>query len=399
MVNVCFITPEFYPVTGGTGAYVYHLSRLLANRGDNVYVVTKGSACEEASSPEALQAIQIKASGLPLIEPLLFYRASRRRLIELKASHSIDVVHANLPLIPSFAVPQGLGKALVSTVHSTWVGEAHALRHEAFNRLNMNEKTVRLLTWLLKKFEDHLLKRSCRIIAVSEYTKKEILENYRVPAWKIKVIYNGVDLERFTPADKWLKIKLKRKLGFSGEEKLILYVGRLYSRKGLPTLIGAVPKVVRKAPNAHFLISGKGLGDEAQRLKRLVKKFGVEDKVHFLGYYPDEKLPNLYRAADLFVFPSIYENMPFAVLEALASGLSVVTTRVGGIPEIIVDGVNGFLIEPYDSLRLAEQLIFLIENPALAFEVSQAGRRTVEEKFNWKSIVSQVADVYREAIG
>ncbi|MEM2459536.1 MAG: glycosyltransferase family 4 protein, partial [Candidatus Bathyarchaeia archaeon] len=334
--------------------------------------------------------------GLPVIDPLLFYRASRRKLSELKSYCKIDILHANLPLIPNFAVPRDLGEALISTVHSTWEGEANAVKHEAFNRLNLNEKIVRLFTWFLKQFEYDLLKRSDRIIAVSEYTKGEILRNYDLPAWKIKVIFNGVDLEKFKPAND--KVAIKRRLGFKEDELLILYVGRLYSRKGLPTLISSIPYVVRKIRNVRFLISGKGLRDEEQRLKGYVKKFKVESNVCFLGYYPDEMLPRLYQAADIFVFPSIYENMPFAVLEALASGLPVITTKVGGIPEIIDDGENGFLIEPFNARKLAERLLYLVENPTVAYEMGAAGRKTVEERFNWNKIIKQITAVYREVL-
>ncbi|MEM0489273.1 MAG: glycosyltransferase family 4 protein, partial [Candidatus Bathyarchaeia archaeon] len=133
-------------------------------------------------------------------------------------------------------------------------------------------------------------------------------------------------------------------------------------------------------------------------LKGYVKKFKVESNVCFLGYYPDEMLPRLYQAADIFVFPSIYENMPFAVLEALASGLPVITTKVGGIPEIIDDGENGFLIEPFNARKLAERLLYLVENPTVAYEMGAAGRKTVEERFNWNKIIKQITAVYREVL-
>lgn len=396
MINVCFITPEFYPITGGTGSYVYYLSKMLVKKGNNVSVVTKDGEYEVQTTAEKNRVFTVKASGIPVIDPLLFFRASSQKLKEIKCQFKVDIAHANLPLIPNFAVPNDFGEALVSTVHSTWEGEAKAIKHESFMGLNFNEKIVRSFTWVLKQFEYRLLKRSDRIIAVSGYTKKEILKNYDIPPWKIKVIFNGVDLEKFKPVED--KAKFKRALGFSEKDLLILYVGRLYSRKGLPTLISAIPPVVRKARNARFLISGKGLRGEEKKLKSYVEKFKVAQNVVFLGYYPDEKLPSLYKAADIFAFPSIYENMPFALLEALASGLPIVTTRVGGIPEVIDDGKNGFLINPYDSLGLANRIRYLIENSKMASEMGVLGRRTVERKFNWEDIVKQVLEVYNEAL-
>jgi len=396
LINVCFITPEFYPITGGTGSYVYYLSSMLVKHGNNVNVVTKDGEHEAHAIIKKVRTFAVKTLGIPVIDPLLFFRASSRKMKEIRAQFKVDIAHANLPLIPNFVVPAGFGEALVSTVHSTWDGEAEAVKNESFMSLNFNEKIVRSFTWVLKQFEYRLLKRSDRIIAVSGYTKREILKNYDIPPWKIRVIFNGVDLEKFKPAKD--KAKFKRAFGFNAEDLLILYVGRLYSRKGLPTLISAIPPVVRKARNVRFLISGKGLLGEEKRLKGYVEKFKVTQNVVFLGYYPDEKLPSLYKAADIFVFPSIYENMPFAMLEALATGLPIVTTRVGGIPEVIDDGKNGFLINPYDSRELANKIIYLIENPKTASEMGLLGRRTVEEKCNWDNIVKQVLEVYNEVL-
>lgn len=396
-MNICFITPEYYPISGGTGSYVYYLSRMLVKRNNSVFIVTKGNNCKKERINTNLGIMQIGVSEIPLIGPLLFFRRSGKSLKALGTDFPVDVAHANLPLIPSFVIPGDFGKTLISTVHSTWEGEAKALEREPFWRLNLNEKVVRCFRDVLKFFEHRLLKRSDMIIAVSEFTKREILKSYDdVPGGKIKVIHNGVDVERFSPAVD--KGALKRKFGFREEDLLILYVGRLYSRKGLPTLIEAIPKVVRKFNDVKFIISGRGLKDEEEKLRRHAKRLGVEDKLVFLGYFPDEDLPDLYRAADMFVFPSIYENLPFAMLEAMASGLPVITTTVGGIPEVIKDGENGFMIEPYNSMALAERILYLIDSPKAAQEMGFSGRETVERKFSWEGITRQVLRVYKEAM-
>lgn len=396
-MNICFITPEYYPISGGTGSYVYYLSKMLVKRDNSVFIVTKGNKYKKEYISTNLGIMQIRVSEIPLIGPLLFFRRSGESLKELEMNFPVDVAHANLPLIPSFAIPKGFGKTLISTVHSTWEGEAKALEKEPFGRLNVNEKVVRCFKYVLKFFEHRLLKRSDMIIAVSEFTKREILKNYGdVPSGKIKVIHNGVDVEKFSPAAN--KSTFKRKFGFRDDDILILYVGRLYSRKGLPTLIEAIPKVAGKFNDVKFIISGKGLKDEEEKLKHYAKKLGVGDKLIFLGYFPDEDLPDLYRAADMFVFPSIYENLPFALLEAMASGLPVITTTVGGIPEVIHDGENGFMIEPYNSTALAGIILYLIESPEKAREIGFSGRETVKEKFNWENITQQVLRVYEEAI-
>jgi glycosyltransferase involved in cell wall biosynthesis len=302
----------------------------------------------------------------------------------------------NLPLIPSFAVPNGFGKTLVSTVHSTWKGEAEAIRGEPYTRLNSNEKFMVSFNWLLRFFEERMLERSDRLIAVSDFTRRELLQYYKVKEAKIRVIHNGVDVDKFQPvAD---KRKAKEELGFNPDDKAILSVGRLYARKGLFTLIESMVPVTRKFRNAKFIIAGKGLSDEMRKLVNYATKLGVKDNIVFTGYFPDKKLPRLYQAADIFAFSTFYENLPFAVLEALSTGLPVVTTNVGGIPEMIDSGKDGFLVEPADSRALADRILHYLEHPAAASEMGVRARRNIEDNFDWRLIVKKVVKVYDEAL-
>jgi glycosyltransferase involved in cell wall biosynthesis len=162
--------------------------------------------------------------------------------------------------------------------------------------------------------------------------------------------------------------------------------------------MNSIPRVVRKFKNAKFVVSGKGFRNEKEKFTSYAAKLGVKDNIIFTGYFPDSKLPKLYQAADIFVFSTIYENLPFAILEALASGLPVVTTSVGGIPEVIDNGKNGFLVAPFNPVELADSVLYLLENPAVASEVGLSGRMTVERKFDWRIMVKKVIDVYAEAL-
>jgi glycosyltransferase involved in cell wall biosynthesis len=215
------------------------------------------------------------------------------------------------------------------------------------------------------------------------------------------VIHNGVAVDKFKPTDDKPtddKLQAKAELGLNPEDKAVLSVGRLYARKGLFTLIESMPSVIRKFRNAKFIISGKGQSDEMKKLVAHAAKLGVKDNIVFTGYYPDKKLPRLYQAADVFAFSTFYENLPFAILEALSSGLPVVTTKVGGIPEVIEDGKNGFLVEPFNSRELADRILYLLEHPATASEFGFLGRKTIEERFDWRFIVKKVLKVYDEAL-
>jgi glycosyltransferase involved in cell wall biosynthesis len=172
----------------------------------------------------------------------------------------------------------------------------------------------------------------------------------------------------------------------------------LYARKGLFTLIESMPAVVKRFRNAKFIISGKGQSNEIQKLLTHATMLGVKGNIIFTGYYPDSKLPKLYQAADVFAFSTFYEHHPFAVLEALSSGLPVVTTNVGGIPETIEDGKNGFLCEPFNAKQLSDRVLFCLEHPAAASEMAFLARKTIEDRFDWRFIVKKVLKVYNEAL-
>ncbi len=396
MTKVCFISPEYLPLSGGTGAYVYYLSNELMKHGYSVCIVTGYSQAGDVRVNEKLSVFFLRTSKTPIVKSFMFAGSSLRKLNSVRDSVHVDITHANLPLVPNFAVPANFGKTLISTVHSTWKGEAEAIRGEPYSRLNPNEKFMVSFNWFLRIFEESMLKRSNKIIAVSDFTRRELLQYYKVREDKIRVIHNGVDTNKFQPASD--KRKAKQELGFNPDDIAILSVGRLYARKGLFTLIESMPAVVRRFPRAKFIISGKGQSNEMKKLEAHTQKLGIIDNIVFTGYYPDRKLPRLYQAADVFAFSTFYENLPFAVLEALSTGLPVVTTNVGGIPEMIENGENGFLVQPFNSHELSDRILYYLEHPSAASKMALMARKVIEERFDWRLIVKKVLKVYDEAL-
>jgi len=396
MRKVCFVSPEYWPLSGGTGAYVYYLSNELMKNDYKICVVTGSDQTLDIKINEQLNVFFLKIPKTPVIKSFMLAASSYRKLRGVRGTVNVDIAHANLPLTPNFAVPPNFGKTLVCTVHSTWKGEAEAIRGEPYSRLNANEKFMVSFNWFLRIFEEKMLERANKIIAVSHFTKRELLEYYKVPEEKIRVIHNGVDVNKFKPAHD--KRKVKEELGFKADDLAILSVGRLYARKGLFTLIESMPAVVERFKNAKFIISGKGQSDEMRKLIAHAKKIGIKDSIVFTGYYPDKKLPKLYQAADVFAFSTFYEHHPFAVLEALSTGLPVVTTSVGGIPETIESGKNGFLVEPFNPKQFADRILYLLEHPAEAAEMGLLAHQTIIERFDWRIVVKDVLKVYDEAL-
>jgi glycosyltransferase involved in cell wall biosynthesis len=396
MTKVCFISPEYLPLSGGTGAYVYYLSNELIKHGHSIYIVTGYDKSTDLKVNEQLYVFFLKTPKTPVVKSFLFAGSAFRKLNKIRDACPIDIAHSNLPLVPSFAVPTGFGKTLISTVHSTWKGEAEAIKCEPYSRLNPNEKFMVSFNWFLRIFEEKMLARSNKIIAVSDFTRRELLQYYRVKEEKIRVIHNGVDVNKFKPAGD--KGKAKEELGLNPEDIAILSVGRLYARKGLFTLIESMPAVIRRFRNAKFVISGKGQSNEMKKLIAHAEKLSIRDNIIFTGYFPDKKLPKLYQAADVFAFSTFYENLPFAVLEALSTGLPVVTTCVGGIPEMIDSGKNGFLVQPFNAKELSDRVLYFLEHPAEADEMGFLARKIILERFDWRFIVKKVLRVYEEAL-
>jgi len=396
-LSICFVSPEFFPIAGGTGAYVHYLSRELAKLGNEVHVLAQWS---EGRKPfETVENVNIhylKCPKTPVIKSWRFASSTFNKLEELKKDIKFDIIHANLPLVPDFAIPQNVGEALVTTSHSTWPGEAAAIRREKFENLNTNERFMLRFNRMLRSFEKGLMERAAALIAVSLYTKKELMDFYKMPEERIRVIYNGVDVEKFRPQPN--KDEIRQKLGFREDSRLILCVGRLYHRKGLSTLLRAVPKVVSTFDDVRFVVAGRGLGGEEKELLSLAARLKVKDLITFTGYFPDEELPNLYAASDVFVLPALYENFPFVILESQASGLPVISTRVGGIPEYIIEGENGLLIDPGKPEQLADAMITLLSDTNLIVKLGKAGRKRVEEKFAWPQIIDQVIETYRNVL-
>ena len=394
--NVCFITPEYWPLAGGTGSYVYYLSNELMKNGYNATIVTGSNQNVDMQVNRQLKVYFQKIPKVPIVKSFMLAGASYRKLNSLGSATNIDITHPQLPLTPSFAVPPRFGKTLVCTVHSTWKGEAEAIRGEPYSRLNANEKFLVSFNWFLRFFEVGMIKRANRVIAVSDFTRRELRKYYNIPENRIRVIHNGVDTHKFQPATD--KRKVKAELGLNPDDIAILSVGRLYARKGLFTLIEAMTPVVKKFKNTKFVISGKGQSDEMAKLNAHAEQLGVKDNIIFTGYYPDKKLPKLYQAADVFAFSTFYEHHPFAVLEALATGLPVVTTTVGGIAETIKTGTNGLLVKPFSSRQFSDAILYLLEHPEEAKEMGVKARKTIVDEYDWSIVVKQAMRVYEEAL-
>ena len=225
------------------------------------------------------------------------------------------------------------------------------------------------------------------VLANSRRGRDEILNLYNLPEDRVRILYNGLDRERYHPglAEKY-RGEVRAELGLAPDEPVVLFVGSGFVRKGLAELIRSLPLV-----GARLLVAG---ADRAGPFQDAARRLGVDDRVVFLG--PRRDVDRLYGAADAFVLPSWYEPFSNACLEAAASGLPVVVTRESGAAEAIREGANGYLVDfPVDPEELADKV-----NRALKLDKDRIVRtnETLLAPFSWDDNLEQTLAAYREIL-
>lgn len=229
-----------------------------------------------------------------------------------------------------------------------------------------------------------------RFCAVSEHTKADLVRHESLAPGRTHVVYNGYD---FPIHPRWEdRAKVRTELGVGDGEFLIGSVGRLEWQKGYDLLMEALPRILHAAPHVRAIIVGGGTKKNELSAKR--DALGLESRVHLTGWRRDA--PRFLTAFDLFVMPSRFEGMPIALLEAMASGLPVLATSVGGIPEMIEDGISGRLVPEGDVEALSRTALDLIEAPDSLRRLGSAARARYKSEFRVASMVQAYDRMYRE---
>ena len=245
--------------------------------------------------------------------------------------------------------------------------------------------------YLYEILDKLFLKTFDRVVVVSEAIKSEVL-HCGISENKIAVITNGINLDRFGNKN---RIRETRKnFGITEDEKIIGLVSRLTAEKGHVYLLKAAKDIVSEFPRVRFLIIGDG--PLRRELEDMVSALQLRNKVIFAGLQKD--IPDILAAVDIFVLPSLTEGLPMAMLEAMAAGRPLIASRVGAIPKIIENGVNGLLVEPGNSDDLRKAIIELLRDPKRADMFSKAGLELIANKFSSKRMAEDYKQVYRQVI-
>jgi glycosyltransferase involved in cell wall biosynthesis len=231
--------------------------------------------------------------------------------------------------------------------------------------------------------------RTSQLVAVSADIHEFLVRRVGIPGRQILTIVNGIDTSLYAPQSA-MQHRLKSELQAFDGYHIVATVGSLYAIKGHSYLLDAARLVIAKHPKTLFLLIGRGpLRDE---LERHSLELGLRHHVRFLGFRTD--IPDLLRAADTFVLPSLSEGLPLSMLEAMAAGKPAIATNVGGVPEVIKDGESGFLIPSRNPDVIADRLIRLIRSPELARGLGTTGQSLVRSKYDLPQVVRQYEELY-----
>ena len=381
--SVCIVTHTFLPHVGGIERVVHEQCKRLMHKQFDPIVLTHRNF---TARNYVFDGIKVKCYdsmnigfrlGIPYAIP---HVSSFKTFLETIKSHDLIHVHGH-PYLSSFLaakIAKRYKKPLVLTQHNTFIEYD-----------NVWDKVERLNDLAVGK---QVLKYPDRIIVVSNATRKYVLSLGADPE-KVKVVHNGVDLNRFRPLI-GTKDEMREKLGISKDACVVLTVRRLVYKNGIDTLIESANIAIKKNPRLVFVAVGKG--PDFEEVKERIAQLGMQKNFRLVGFVADKDLASYYNVADFFVLPSKSgEGLPLVGLEAMACGLPVIATNVGGISEVLNEDY-GKLVPPNSPVSLAEA-IYMFSQRDLSV-LKRDLRTMMEQKHSWDQNVDKLVEIYEELI-
>ncbi len=394
MTRVLFLCESFHPVLGGGETHVRRLGSALVGAGATATVVTRRG---EASWPaeevvDGIRVVRVPPHGPGRTGKFLMIPAAFRAVLREARRHDVLVVRGTRVLgLPGLVGGRasGLGVVMQPETNGELSGEAwtwgKAWAAGPAGRLARGATAVR----------NRWLRDADAFVAMSAVIRDEMLAA-GIPGERIALLRHGVDTERFRPAGPGEREALRARLGLP-KGVLAVYAGRLLRGKGLETLLEAFAAVAREHEDLSLVLLGSGEGQALSvedELRARVSGRGLAERVLFAGRV--ERVEDTLRAADLFVFPSVFEALGIALVEAAACGLPAVASRTGGIVDVVEDGLSGRLVAPGDAGALAAALLGLAADGALRAGMGREARAVALARFDERDGLRRYLSLFRE---
>jgi glycosyltransferase involved in cell wall biosynthesis len=398
-MKVIFTTSHFYPSVGGLENHCLNIGKRLVQRGHNTLVASTtlvGLRATRSFRNFSIKGMKVRRFvPFPFLAP--FFAPGRwstsfapgMSFFLMNEVLKCDLIHAHgygfFPTDLSAWISKIRKKPLVITLHGF---------HPDYLALMKNISPIEEMQLMpyFKVIARRSLEIADAIIALTPHEKNILQSYYQIPAKKIAVIPNGINLKDFLKSP--MKNEFKKR--FNLKENVILFVGAIRKEKGLLKLIHAIPGIINEFPQTSFVLIGKDWGFK-KYLQQEGKRLGIEHHIHFLGVVNTSLLRESLRACDIFVNPSKYESFGISLLEAMASGKPIIATNVGGIPYIVRNGKNGIIVKQGDHEALAEAIKKLLSSSELQKQMGEHGLQ-FSKKYGWDNVVSQIEHLYQRVL-
>jgi len=406
-MRIAFISEHASPLaavggvdSGGQNIYVLHVARQLARMGQSVDVITRRDRPGLPSVVPLEQNVRvIHVSGgperyVPKERLLPYMEEFSERTVQWCAAQAVPyrLAHANFFMsgMAALALKRALNLPFVITFHA--LGRIRRLHQRDADSFPLDRLRI----------EDELVRHADRVIAECPQDRSDLVQHYAAQLDRVSVVPCGFDAAEFSPGPR----TARRTLGIGDDEFVVLQLGRLVPRKGIDNVVRGIAALKRRGVRSRLLIVGgnsdcadERLTPEIGRLRGIAREEGVADQIVFTGQRPRSALRELYCASDVFVTTPWYEPFGITPIEAMACGVPVIGSAVGGIKYSVRDGYSGYLVPPNDPVALADCLGRLHGNPLLARALGRRGLERARQHFTWQRVARDLFREYCRIVG
>ena len=389
-MRICFVSRRFFPAISGMSVYALNLLKELVARGHDVTMVSQyrddeaGAAVYGGGPPPPVPGVRV--IGLPSLgeqcvadgQPADFERDIETMVTAIEDAHAerpFDLIHAQYGYPTGLAALEAARRLGLPNVVSIQGGDGHWVG-----------SCCRTHKLAMQAVLDH----ANELLIGSRSFADEVCENNGTDPDRFTIVPGATDITRFKPQD-------GKRPGDLSDVPTLLYHGRVDLRKGLGELLGALPSVAERVPSLKVVISG--IGPDVDHVRERVDAEGLGELVEMTGYASYDDAPGVYRRGDVFVSPTYSEGFSNTILEAMASGLPVVSTDTVGVVDCLTHEENGLLVPLRDSASLADAIVRLLGDATLRRRLAETALQQVHDRWSWGPVATLIEQAYDRAIG
>ena len=366
-----------YASVGGSGVVASELARCLSHRGHRTHVISSDTPFRLRDSDSDVRFHRVETPGYPVFREPQYLLALTNRLVQVARAHRLDIIHAH------YAIPHAAAAYLARQILA---GSGHAPR--TITTLHGTDVTILGTDPSYRETVAFCIDQSDAVTAVSASLRNDTKRDMPVKA-DIAVIPNFLDCDfHRRAADPQLRARF-----CGGGEKLVTHISNLRPVKQVDAVVRVFARIRERVP-ARLLIVGEG--PDLSRAEQLIEQLGVGAHVELVGEAQD--VVGLLSVSDLFLLPSLQESFGLSALEAMSCGVPVVASNVGGLSEVVTDGMTGFLHPPHDVEAMAASAIAILSDPVAHARMAADGARLAQERFSADRIVPQYEALYERAL-